>query len=88
VNTIKISLLFGATLAVMTCNRVETTDKFADYLQEEKKMRERVIDLQELEDSLTALQDRMETDPDQEISRLQAEPEDWITLLRKLKSAR
>lgn len=87
-NAIKISLLFGVTLAAITCGRVETTDKFADYLQEEKKMRERVIDLQELDDSLTALRDRMGTDPDQEISKLQAEPEDWITLLRKLKSAR
>jgi hypothetical protein len=88
VNAIRIILLFSMTLAVITCRKSETTDKFVDYLQEEKKIRERVIEPQELEDSLTALKHRVDIDPDQEISKLHAEPTGWITLLRKLKRAR
>jgi hypothetical protein len=85
---IRIYLLFGIILAIITCGKIETTGRFAEYLQEEKKLRERVLNPQELADSLTALKNTIGIDPDQEILKLQAEPADWITLLRKLKSAR
>ena len=32
-------MLLGIILAVITCSKIETTDRFAEYLQEEKKIR-------------------------------------------------
>ncbi len=85
---VKISSILGMILTCISCGKIDTTDRFAKYLQDEKKIRERVINPQELEDSLNALRNRFGIDPEQEISKLQTEPADWIVLLRKLKSAR
>jgi hypothetical protein len=82
------SLLLGILLATIFCGKPETTDKFAEYLQEEKKIRETVINPQELEESLNTLKKKYDIDPDREISKLQEEPAGWISLLRKLKSAK
>lgn len=86
--TVKISSVLGMIIAGISCGKIDTTDRFVEYLQEEKNIRERVINPQELEDSLGALRNRFGIDPEQEISKLQTEPADWIALLRKLQSAR
>ena len=83
----KFSLLI-LILAVVFCSKVKTTDAFAEYLKEEKRIRETVSNPQQLEDSLDVLMEKYDIDPDHEISKLQEEPADWISLLRKLKSAK
>jgi hypothetical protein len=75
-------------LTAVFCSKVETTDEFAEYLQEEKRIRGTVSNPQQLEDSLEALRKQFDVDPDLEISKLQEEPAEWISLLRKLKSAK
>lgn len=81
-------LLFVIILTAIFCGKGETTDEFAEYLQEEKKIREAVSNPHKLEDSLQVLRKIHGIDPDLEISKLQDEPADWISLLRKLKSAK
>jgi hypothetical protein len=86
--TVRNSLVLGILLTAIFCSKPGTTDEFAEYLQEEKQIRETVSDPGELEDSLNALKKKHNIDPDREISKLQDEPADWISLLRGLKSAK
>ncbi len=78
------SFLFIIVLAVQ-CRRAEETSRFAEYLKEEKRIREEVHDRSALQDSLRAMQKRYALDIDKEISRLFDQPEQWPLLLRTLK---
>ena len=70
-----------------TCSRRDPTPDFAKYLQQEKRLREKIRNTQVLEDSLEVITKRYNIDPEHELLRLQKEPADWVELLRELRRA-
>jgi hypothetical protein len=58
---------------------------FAEYLREEQRLRQTVVDPVVLEDSIDILRIRYGIDPAGEIERLRNTPEQWLDLLKRLK---
>lgn len=71
-------------LSIISCRR-DRTPELANYLQEEKKLRDGISNSAALEDSIAAIQERYGISLDQELSRLSTNPPEWLRLLRSLK---
>jgi hypothetical protein len=67
------------------CHTTEETRKFAEYLKEEKRIRQKVHDPSALQDSIKAMQKRYSLNINGEISKLYDRTEQWPLLLRTLK---
>jgi hypothetical protein len=72
-------------LASVACHKTDKNARLAEYLEQEKQLRDNIQDSTVLEDSLTELRERFSIDIQEELSRLQKNPQDWPGLLRKLR---
>ena len=73
-------------LLIVFCGNKDNTERLATYLQEEKRLREKLLAPTVLDDSLKILKQRYRININEEWSRLDRDPNEWVTLLRKLTS--
>lgn len=74
------------TLIAHSCRKQDETDKLAEYLKEERRLRDKIPDRKVLEESLVKTRKKYSIDMQEEFSRLYRSPKEWPVLLRKLKS--
>jgi hypothetical protein len=74
------------TLIAHSCRKQDETGKLAEYIKEERRLRDKIPDGTVLEDSLMKAQKKLSIDIQEEFSRLYRNPKEWPVLLRKLKS--
>jgi hypothetical protein len=80
------SLCFFVCVAFfITCQRQDRITVLAEYLKEEKRLRDSEWSEEALRDSLRILEEKYGVDRDAEIHRLGENPGEWIDLLRELK---
>ncbi|HEC78132.1 MAG TPA: hypothetical protein ENI34_03195 [candidate division WOR-3 bacterium] len=72
-------------LFITGCSKPPYNPELADYLKAERELRKRVKDARCLEDSIKVLQQKYELNLEEEISRLNNNPELWVELLTELK---
>ena len=84
-NKVCVLTLMLALLAAVSCEKPDRTAKLAEYLIQEKRLRDSIRDSIVLADSLMRLQMEYSIDVEQEFSRLRNNPKDWPAFLRKLR---
>ncbi len=72
----------------MSCQSQDRIIVLAEYLKEEKKLRDSESSEEALQNSLKILEAKYGIDRDAEIRRLGENPGEWIELLRELKRDR
>jgi hypothetical protein len=85
INRCLLLALLWAVLLPFSCRKPDPTSILAEYLKEEKRLRNKIEDKTVFGDSLKAAQKKYSIDMEQELSRLRKHPEQWPVLLRKLK---
>ena len=70
----------------VTCAKNGRIDRLAAYLEQEKRLREKSLAPEVLKDSLEDIQQECNIDVDAEWQRFGTDPNEWIKLLRKLRS--
>jgi hypothetical protein len=68
------------------CSGKNSSNKFSEYLIQNRTMHQRIHDERVLGDSLAELDRKYSVDFDEELSHLNDNPELWIELLKELKS--
>lgn len=77
--------IFLSLLISGACERGDRTTVFAEYLKQEKELRERVTDEELLRDSIAELREKYGIDRDRAAWQFGDNPDQWIELLRKLR---
>ena len=85
-NKVSIILFVLSCLLTIHCRNQDKTDKLAEYLRNEKRLREKIEDAKALEDSLAERRRKSSIHWEAELLRLRKNPQEWPVLLRKLKS--
>lgn len=75
--------IFLSFLISGACEREDRSAVLAEYLKEEKKLRERVTNEESLRDSIAGLREKYRIN--QDAWQLNEDPDQWIELLRKLR---
>ena len=73
---------------ILSCHKPDRIAILAEFLKEEKRLRENESSVQVLRDSLKILEEKYKIDRDAELRKLADDPNEWVNLLRELKRAR
>jgi len=74
-------------ILLSVCARKGIDRRFVTYLQQEKALRQKILNENALSDSLEALQKRFNIDRAQQLARVSDNPENWLFLLEALENA-
>ncbi|MDH4211757.1 MAG: hypothetical protein OEV79_09975 [candidate division WOR-3 bacterium] len=79
---------FFCASSIISCQSQDRIIVLAEYLKEEKRLRDSESSEEALQDSLKLLKEKYGIDRDAEIRKLGENPGEWIDLLRELKRGR
>ena len=74
-------------ILLLVCAQKNINRRFVEYLQQEKALRQKILNENALSDSLEALQKRFNIDRAQQLARVSDNPENWLFLLEALENA-
>ncbi|UCD04622.1 MAG: hypothetical protein JSV98_05745 [candidate division WOR-3 bacterium] len=77
--------LFLWLLFILSCQKQDRIAILAEYLKEEKRLRENESSAQALRDSLKLLEEKYKIDRNAELRKLAEDPGEWVDLLKELK---
>jgi hypothetical protein len=85
VNKVSVLAIMLVLFFAVSCKGPDRTTRLADFLKQQKRLRDDIQDSTVLEDSLRKLQKKYSIDIQDEFSRLRKNPQDWPVFLRKLR---